>query len=151
MTKSGKTSYGLGKFFSSIYSRAVSGLGFQCLSLIEVERRISWSILTEQISPSPKKKKPVKTKKKKANRGRGRPKGSKNKNHREVKLSAEMTQVKAMLERIGTTLTPIYFVYDGVFWKQCSCLNDTTVWITSYLKITQQFSVTFPIGWRLFR
>jgi len=119
VTKSGKQTHGLGKFFSSIYSRAVSGLGFQCLSLIEVERRISWPILTEQISPPPKKKKPVKTKKKKVKRGRGRPKGSKNKNHREVKLNAEMTQVKAMLEqllkRIGTALTPNYFVYDGAF------------------------------------
>ena len=119
VTKSGKQTYGLGKFFSSIYSRAVSGLGFQCLSLIEVERRISWPILTAQISPPPKKKKPVNAKKKKAKRGRGRPKGSKNKNHRDVKLNAEMTQVKAMLERllklVGETLTPIYFVYDGAF------------------------------------
>jgi len=119
VTKSGKETYGLGKFFSSIYSRAVSGLGFQCLSLIEVERRMSWPILTEQISPSPKKKKSVKTKGKKVKKGRGRPKGSKNKNHREVKLNAEMTQVKGMLEKllklIGETLKPIYFVYDGAF------------------------------------
>ena len=119
VTKSGKRTYGLGKFFSSIYSRAVSGLGFQCLSLIEVERRISWPILTEQISPPPKKKKSVKTKGKKVKRGKGRPKGSKNKNHREVKLNAEMTQVKAMLEKllklIGETLKPVYFVYDGAF------------------------------------
>ena len=56
---------------------------------------------------------------KKAKRGKGRPKGSKNKNHRDVKLNAEMTQVKAMLkhllELIGTSLQPIYFVYDGAF------------------------------------
>jgi putative transposase len=119
VTKSGKETYGLGKFFSSIYSRAVSGLGFQCLSLIEVERRISWPILTEQTPPSPKKKKPIKTKGNKINRGRGRPKGSKNKNHREIKFNAEMTQVKRMLEKllklIGETLKPIYFVYDGAF------------------------------------
>jgi putative transposase len=119
VTKSGKETYGLGKFFSSLYSRAVSGLGFQCLSLIEVERRISWPLLTEQIPPSPKKKKVAKTKGKKTKRGRGRPKGSKNKNHREVKLNAEMTQVKTMLEKllklIGERLKPIYFVYDGAF------------------------------------
>jgi putative transposase len=119
VTKSGKETYGLGKFFSSIYSRAVSGLGFQCSSLIEVERRISWPILTEQIPPSPKKKKPIKIKENKINRGRGRPKGSKNKNHREVKFNTEMTQVKRMLEKllklIGETLKPIYFVYDGAF------------------------------------
>lgn len=119
VTKSGKKTHGLGKFFSSIYSRAVSGLGFQCLSLIEIERRISWPIITKQISPPEKKKKRVKTKGKKVKRGRGRPKGSKNKNHREVKLNVEMTQVKAMLEKllklIGDTLKPIYFVYDGAF------------------------------------
>jgi len=119
VTKSGKETYGLGKFFSSIYSRAISGLGFQCLSLIEVERRISWPLLMEQILPPQKKKKPVKTKGKKTKRGRGRPKGSKNKNHRKVKLNAEMTQVKTMLEKllklIGERLKPIYFVYDGAF------------------------------------
>jgi putative transposase len=41
VTKSGKRTYGLGRFFSSIYSRAVPGIAFQTLSLIDVTTRSS--------------------------------------------------------------------------------------------------------------
>ena len=118
VTKSGKETHGLGRFFSSIYSRAVPGIAFQTLSLIDVNTRSSWPLLIEQMLPTVKQNKPD-TSMKKAKRGKGRPKGSKNKNHRTVKLNAEMTQVKAMLKRllkrIGENLQPIYFVYDGAF------------------------------------
>jgi len=119
ITKSGKETFGLGRFFSSIYSRAVPGIAFQTLSLLDVEKRISWPMLIEQMLPKPKPEKPVATKNKKQKRGRGRPQGSKNKNNRNVVLNAEMTQVQAMLQKllklIGDTLRPVYFVYDGAF------------------------------------
>lgn len=119
VTKSGKETYGLGRFFSSIYSRAVPGIAFQCLSLIDVSTRKSWPILMEQIQPKAKEDKTPSTKGNPPKRGKGRPKGSKNKNRREVTLNAEMTQVKAMLRQlinlIGDTLKPVYFVYDGAF------------------------------------
>lgn len=122
VTKSGKKTFGLGRFFSSIYSRAVPGIAFQTLSLIDVEQRRSWPLLMEQIAPkpkSPKKTKPQKTAANKVKRPRGRPKGSKNKNQRAVTLNTEMTQVQSMLKRLlaltGDTLQPTYFVYDGAF------------------------------------
>ena len=65
VTKSGKKTFGLGRFFSSIYSRAVPGIAFQTLSLLDVEKRTSWPMLTEQILPKPKQKKLVVTKSKK--------------------------------------------------------------------------------------
>ena len=118
VTKSGKETFGLGKFFSSIYSRAVPGIAFQVLSLIDVEKRKSWPMLIEQILPKPKPKKSS-AKKKKKKRGKGRPKGSKNKNHRNVELNAEMLQVQGMLKKllklIGDTIQPIFLVYDGAF------------------------------------
>jgi len=120
ITKSGKKTFGLGKFFSSIYSRAVPGISFQVLSLLNVEKRTSWPILIEQILPKPKPEKPATTTKvKKQKRGKGRPKGSTNKNHRDVELNAEMTQVQSMLRKllklIRDTHKAIYFVYDGAF------------------------------------
>ena len=121
VTKSGKETFGLGKFFSSIYSRAVPGIAFQVLSLIDVEKRKSWPMLIEQILPKPKPKKSSakKKKKKRKKRGKGRPKGSKNKNHRNVELNAEMLQVQGMLKKllklIGDTIQPIFLVYDGAF------------------------------------
>ena len=128
VTKSGKETFGLGKFFSSIYSRAVPGIAFQTLSLIDVEKRRSWPMLTEQVLPKPKQKKPVPSKGKKQKRGRGRPKGSKNKNSRDVVLNAEMMQLQAMLQKLlkltEDTIQPTYFAYDG------ACGNNAAVQMT---------------------
>ena len=119
VTKSGKKTHGLGRFFSSIYSRAVPGIAFQTLSLIDVTTRSSWPLLMEKILPKPKQDKPTTTAIKKIKRAKGRPKGAKNKNHRDVKLSAEVTQIKVMLVRLleltKGTLSVAYFVYDGAF------------------------------------
>jgi putative transposase len=119
VTKSGRKTFGLGRFFSSIYSRAVPGIAFQTLSLLNTKTRMSWPILIEQILPKPKQEKSTGPKKKKKKRGKGRPKGSKNKNHRDVTLNAEMTQVQNMLNQlllmIGNTLQIVFFVYDGAF------------------------------------
>lgn len=122
VTKSGKETFGLGRFFSSIYSRAVPGISFQVLSLIDVERACSWPVLLEQMMPKPrpvKPKRPAKPKGKQPARPRGRPKGAKNKNRREVELNTEMKQVQRLLKQlltlIGETLKPVYFVYDGAF------------------------------------
>jgi putative transposase len=119
VTKSGKNTYGIGRFFSSIYSRAVPGIAFQTLSLLDVESKVSWPVLVEQVLPKPKQEKKSETQEKKQKRGKGRPKGSKNKNNRDVELNTEMTQVQSMLKKllnmIEETLRPVYFVYDGAF------------------------------------
>jgi len=49
VTKSGKCTHGLDRFFSSIYSKVVPGLGFLSLSLISVERRVSYPVVLEQL------------------------------------------------------------------------------------------------------
>ena len=118
VTKSGKETFGLGKFFSSIYSRAVPGLSFQCLSLIDVNGRKSWPVMMEQILPKSSKM-PSKTSTSKKKSKRGRPKGSKNKNHRDVALNPEMMQVQDMLRKLLALMKnhfkASYFVYDGAF------------------------------------
>lgn len=122
VTKSGKETFGLGRFFSSIYSRAVPGLSFQVISLIDVERGRSWPLLLEQVMPKPRPatcQRAAKPKGKQPPRPKGRPKGSKNKNRRDVELNTELQQVQAMLKQllswVGETLKPVYFVYDGAF------------------------------------
>jgi putative transposase len=117
ITKSGKGTSGLGRFFSSIYSKTVKGLSFQCISLINVTTKSSWPLLIEQIPP---KEKPETNKTKgesPVKRGKGRPKGSKNKNKGIVELKAEMIQLKGMISKIkaliSNVLAPVYFVYDG--------------------------------------
>ena len=122
VTKSGKTTFGLGRFFSSIYSRAVPGISFQVLSLIDVKHGRSWPLLLEQMMPKPRQIKgtrPAKPQKKQKPRPKGRPRGAKNKNRRDVPLSGDLQQVQGMLRKVLTlmknTLKPIYFVYDGAF------------------------------------
>jgi hypothetical protein len=86
VTKSGKKTYGIGRFFSSLYGKAVPGIEFLTLSVVDVNSRTCSPIMTEQVIKSEvktsdkqtdnKKTKSQKTKKSKP----GRPKGSKNKN-----------------------------------------------------------------------
>src|SRR6266478_9776615 len=84
VTKSGKTTSGLDRFFSSLYGKAVPGLCFLSLSLISVKRRTSYPALIEQVEKAPVAQTPPK---KTSTGSRGRPKGSKNRNRREVAFS----------------------------------------------------------------
>jgi hypothetical protein len=49
VTKAGKTTYGLDRFFSSLYGKAVPGLCFLTLSLLSTKRRASYPVVTEQV------------------------------------------------------------------------------------------------------
>lgn len=120
VTKSGKKTYGIGRFFSSIYGKTLPSISFQVMSIIDVKKRKSYPVLTEQVMPKPKKvETQEKAKKKNKNRKAGRPKGSKNKNKSVVNLNEEMKQVKSMLKQllsmVGKAIPVTYFVYDGAF------------------------------------
>ena len=57
VTKSGKKTHGLDRFFSSLYGRPVPGISFFALSLISVKERHSYPVMVEQIvkkRPQPK-------------------------------------------------------------------------------------------------
>ncbi len=131
VTKAGKKTFGIGRFFSSIYSRPVPGIAFQTLSLIDVKSRKSWPILMEQMLQANTTLKKQDNRNSKVKKGRGRPPGSKNKNNKDVVLNAEMTQVKSMLEMVITAisskLNPIYFVYDGAFGNNAAIQMTTQV------------------------
>jgi len=124
VTKSGKKSYGLDRFFSSLYGKPVPGLSFFTLSLISVKERTSYPVMMEQVLKEKEpeeqsdKKKPEKKGKKQA-RKRGRPKGSQNKNRREVELKPYLVHIQTMLKKllalIGLDLKLVYWVMDGAF------------------------------------
>jgi IS4 transposase len=122
ITKAGKKTHGLDRFFSSLFSKPVPGLSFFALSLVSVEKRHSFPIQIEQViksdveknnvSPSPE----VKSQEK---RGRGRPKGSKNKNKKEVIFTSELLRIKKMIDElvklIANFLPLTYLLLDGHF------------------------------------
>jgi hypothetical protein len=116
VTKAGKKTYGLDRFFSSLYGKAVPGLCFLSLSLISVKRRMSYPALTEQVAKAPV----APTRSEKTSTGsRGRPKGSKNRNRREVDLSPSLRFIQGHLGRLlqqsGDHLKVGYFLFDGEF------------------------------------
>ena len=122
VTKSGKQTYGLDRFFSSLYGQPVPGLSFFSLSLISVKERTSYPLMMEQVlkeaETKPDKKAPGK-KGQKAAGPKGRPKGSKNKNRREVELKPYLVHIQTMFKKllalIGTELNLRYAVMDGAF------------------------------------
>ncbi|MEH2150458.1 transposase [Nostoc sp.] len=122
ISKSGKQTYGLDRFFSSLASKPILGLSFFTLSLVSVEQRHSFPIQIEQViksdieksSPSPTKE--IKPQEK---RGRGRPKGSKNKNKTQVILTPELLRIQKMIKSLFKLLAKFipltYLVLDGHF------------------------------------
>lgn len=118
VTKSGKTTHGLDRFFSSLYGKAVPGLCFLSLSLLSVKHRTSYPVVTEQVDkPLEMSGQAPLKRKKKSGGSRGRPKGSKNRNRREVDLSPSLRfiqfHIKRLLEEIGDTFKVVYFIFDG--------------------------------------
>lgn len=98
VTKAGKHTHGLDRFFSSIYGRAVPGLAFFALSVVSRRDRHSFPLCIEQVirpPADPAQKAPPrrnKTAKRQPTtplcapspKKRGRPKGSKKKEKRDV-------------------------------------------------------------------
>lgn len=127
VTKSGKETHGLERFFSSIFGRPVKGVAFFALSVVGVEERKSYPLQVEQVIRSEaekaeiaKKKRVKKSRKPSKPKGKaGRPKGRKSKDKRQIEWTPELSRVARMaavlLKRIGGLCLIRYFVLDGHF------------------------------------
>jgi len=94
VTKAGKHTYGLDRFFASLYGKPVPGLSFFALSLVSVQERRSFPIRVEQVvrSEAEKAASQVKARAKKpypstAKRRLGRSKGRQNQAKAEITLT----------------------------------------------------------------
>ena len=127
VSKSGQSTYGLSRFFSSGHGKTIPSLAFFGLSLVSVKERRSYPMLMEQIvrgdtcSPGPPETSQPRdtTQTPVPKRTRGRPKGSRNRNKTEVELSDTLKQIqtliKALLKRIDALIPVRYLVLDGYF------------------------------------
>lgn len=124
VTKAGKKTHGLDRFYSSIFGRPVPGLSFFALSLISVEERQSYPLLVEQRVRSDDEKQAAQAQKKaksapKKKRGKpGRPKGSKQKDKTVVEGTPELLLIRSMLLELLALLVTLpikYLVLDGHF------------------------------------
>ena len=127
ITKSGKQTHGLDRFFSGLLSKVVKGIALFSLSLVDVNERCSYPLRVEQVvrseaeKASAKANKKEKTKKDPAapKKKAGRPQGSKNRDKTQVKLSSELKRIQTMvqkqLEMLQDVVTIRYLALDGHF------------------------------------
>lgn len=126
VTKAGEKTYGLDRFFSSLYGKAIPGLAFFALSLVDTQKRQSYPLMVEQRVRSADEKaeakarsKPKKSTGKTTRRQVGRPKGSPNKDKKPVELTPELHFIQAMIQHVLNLIKgflPLsYLVLDGHF------------------------------------
>lgn len=146
VTKAGKQTHGIDRFFSSIYNRSVPGLAFFALSLVSVQERRSYPLLIEQRVRSPEEKQAARRKQKakkrsQNNRKRGRPKGSKNKDKTQVEWTPELRFIQTLLQKVLGLIRGVcsvsYLVLDGHFGNNNALqmvLQSTTLHLISKLR-----------------
>ncbi len=122
VTKAGKQTHGLDRFFASLYGKSVPGLAFFTLSLISTTQRRSFPLQVEQVLRTAEEKAAARAKATATpapKRKPGRPKGSSTKAKTTVELSPELTRIQTMilqvLARIGALIPLTYLVLDGHF------------------------------------
>jgi putative transposase len=147
VTKSGKKTHGLDRFFSSLYGKAVPGLCFLSLSLISVKRRCSYPVMMEQVVKEKGQGCP-KAVKAACPGKRGRPKGRRNRNRREVHLSAYLRFVqgviKQMLALLSAHINIVYMVFDGAFGHHDAVQMVRQMGLHLISKLRHDAALSFP-------
>ena len=126
VTKAGKKTFGLDRFFSSVLQKTVPGVAFFSLALISTKTRRAFPLRLEQVVRSEVEKAAAqakaaakKTKQPVAKRKPGRPKGSQTKPKTEASLSPELQRIQSMLQaqlQVITGRVPlVYLALDGHF------------------------------------
>jgi len=113
VSKSGKSTHGVGYFYSGLQGRAIPSIQFLSFTLVDVESRRAYPLFSKQLYKSKKTEvdnsKPNKV---------GRPKGSKNKSSSEIRLKGLFRIVSYYIKAIKKVIkvpSLRYFVYDGAF------------------------------------
>jgi len=148
VTKSGKQTHGLGRFFSSLQNQVVSSLCFINLSLIDVDSRKAYPLITEQLVRKKAQQSAPKAETKKKAGKKGRPKGSKNKNSKDVTLSDFQQQlqgtIRQALKLTESDLKLSYFVYDGALGNNSSVQMVAQTGLFAISKLRHDSCLYFP-------
>ncbi len=127
VSKAGKQTHGLDRFFSGIYQRVIPSIAFFTLSLVDIEEgrsypiQMSQVIKTEEEKAANKRKAEVRKERENSTekRKRGRPKGSKNKQSQTKERSPELIRIQSSLRSVLTMISKTvilkYIALDGHF------------------------------------
>jgi putative transposase len=157
VTKAGKKTYGLDRFFSSLYGKPVPGLSFFALSLISLKERRSYPIRVEQMLRTAAEKAATQSKARKrlsqpkptATKGRpGRPQGSKNREKTHIVLSPELQRIQTMIQQQLSMINGIiplsYTVLDGHFGNHLAMHMVRGVGLQLISKLRYDAALYFP-------
>lgn len=153
ISKDGKHSYGLGRYYSSLQNQVIKSLAFLNLSLISVKTRKAYPLINKQIIKESKEgcvkdKSSKKSDKNKKKGKRGRPKGSGNKDKKEVKLSPYLKfvqeSVQEVLTRIDRHIDIVYFVFDGAFGNNYAVQMVKQCGLDIISKLQKNSALSFP-------
>lgn len=157
-TKSGKATYGIDRFFSSIYKRPVPGVAFFGVSLVSVTEQHATMLLLEQLKkaestsaqsrPAKAKGKKTKPTKQETKPKGGRRKGSKNKNRRDIELPAYLQKLQGyfqqVLDVIGNQLSIPYCLLDGAFGNNHALQMVRRLGLHLISKLAKNSALYFP-------
>jgi putative transposase len=126
LKKSGKHTFGLDYFFSSLADKPVPGIAFFVFALVNITTEDAYTLCAEQVIKTKEEKEKAhlrKLKKKSKQKSQmakiGRPLGSKNKNKGEITLCPELERIflwaQKVMNVIGKKIPVQYFVLDGHF------------------------------------
>ena len=157
VTKAGKCTHGLDRFFASLYGKPVSGLAFFTLSLVSVQARRSFPMRVEQVVRTDEEKAASKAKAAAkqpktpgATRRPGRPKGSPNRPKAPVTLTPELERITTMLttllQLIATVLSVTYLVLDGHFGNHNALHMARQCGVHLISKLRCDAALYFPYG-----
>ncbi len=107
VTKSGKFTYGLDRFYSGLQKKVVQSIAIFSLSIVSVNERHSYPLQVEQVirteeekaATKKKKEKNAKKKEKATKKKPGRPKGSKNRDKAKVELTSELLRIQKSIRK----------------------------------------------------
>jgi putative transposase len=126
VTKAGKHTHGLDRFFAGLYQKPVPGVAFFSLALIGTRARRAFPLRLDQVIRTPAEKAARRAKvaahkaaPRAAKRPPGRPQGSRNKPKTAAPLSPELQHIQTMLQAqlrlMSGTLPLVYLTLDGHF------------------------------------
>lgn len=148
ISKSGKQTFGVDRFFHSVIGKPVQGLAFEALSVVNPTTRQSYPVRMMQLVKQANPTKPP-SKLKKEHKRRGRPKGSKNKNRRSVVFSEQQERhqkwIKATKRLLNSCRIQVtHFVYDGAFGNNVSAQLVQQCGLHLISKLRRDSALYFP-------
>jgi putative transposase len=136
LKKSGKHTFGIDRFYSSLAEKAIPAVAFFVFALVHVETREAYTLCAEQVIRTKEEKDQAKLRKlKKQSKGAkednklGRPLGSKNKNKEEITLNPELLRILSWTQKILAVISkniPLIYFFSWSLWESSLLPDDKT-------------------------